>query len=337
MATAWLTAGCARPPSSRSAAAPPTVAVATFRAGASADQDVFPARVKASEEVTLDSRISARLTTLVAREGAHLRRGDPIALFDAPEARRAMTAARAEVSSAELALAVASRQEARADSLFAKGVLSARDRDVAQADQQNAEARLEAAHAALDALTSATVVRAPFDGVVVRVHADPGADLPAGTPLVDLRSSAGVEVMAEVPESAVPRLQGAPLSVQIGDGPWQPARLARLEGMTDWRTRSRTAHLTFEGEAEPGAYARLALGAPPDSASDGTVPAASLVARGALAGVYVIEDGAARLRWLKLGRTNGTRVEVISGLEPGERFACEPDLLSDGAPVRVRP
>lgn len=340
VAAGALLAGCGNPgPSSREAPppAPLAVSVATFRPGQAGSDLVFPARIKAAQEVTLDSRIAARLTSLVAREGSRLRRGDPIAIFDAPESRRALTAARAEQASAELALTVATRQQARADSLFTRGVLAERDREVAGSDQRAAEARLEAARAALDALNSAVIVRAPFDGVVVRVHADPGADLPAGAPLVDLRSSAGLEVIAEVPESAVPRLASSPLSVQVGDGPWRRARLARLEGMTDWRTRSRTAHVLFEGDADPGAYARLALGAPPDSSGDGSVPAASLVARGALSGVYVIESGQARLRWLKLGETRGSRVEVLSGLEPGECFALAPESLVDGSKVSVRP
>jgi len=241
------------------------------------------------------------------------------------------------VASAELALAVASRQSARMESLFASKVVSERDREVADAERRSAEARLESARAALGAIESGTTVRAPFDGVVVRVHADPGADLAPGTPLVDLRSSAGLEVVADVPEGDAAKLATLALSVQIGDGPWRPARLARLEGMTDWRSRSRTAHLTFQGDAEPGAFARLALGTAPGKGGDGSVPAASLVTRGALSGVFVIEEGAARLRWLKLGRERGERVEVLAGLEPGEKFALVPGSLADGAPVRVRP
>ncbi len=107
--------------------------------------------------------------------------------------------------------------------------------------------------------------------------------------------------------------------------------------MTDWRSRSRTAHFTFDGSAEPGVYARVSLATSPDAAGDGSVPAASLVHRGALAGVFVIEDDEARLRWLKLGRPRGDRVEVLAGLESGDRFARVPGSLTDGAVVKVQP
>jgi RND family efflux transporter MFP subunit len=331
-------AGCGarRAAPERAGAAPAEVAVATFAAGHPGVEVVLPGRIKAAEEVTLAARISARLTSLPAREGRHVRQGDPIAIFAAPETQRALAAARAELSSAELSEAVAARQEARVESLFVARVVSERDREVASDGRRSAEARLEAARAALDALASGVTVRAPFDGVVVRVHADPGADLAAGSPLVELRSNAGLEVLAEVPEDAVGRLSSSTVTVQIGDGPWRPARLARLEGMTDWRSRSRTAHLAFDGDAEPGAYARVSLAGGAVDADAGTVPVESLVARGALAGVFVIEGGQARLRWLKLGRTQNDRVEVLAGLEAGERFALSPRTLVDGRAVKVR-
>lgn len=313
------------------------VAVARFEQGAAGSDLVLPARVKAAEEVTLVARVGARLTALRAREGARVRAGDPIAVFAAPEMLRALAATRADVAASELNLAVAARQEARMESLFAAQVVSEREREIAAAEKRAAEARLESARAALDALATGSTVRAPFDAVVVRVHADPGADLGPGAPLADLRSNAGLEVIADVPESDAARLAGAALSVQIGEGPWRTARLARLEGMTDWRTRSRTAHLVFDGDAEPGTYARLALSARAADAVAGTVPVASLVARGALSGVFVVDGERAHLRWLKLGRERGARVEVLAGLEAGERYALVPGRLTDGAPVKVLP
>lgn len=312
------------------------VNVATFAAGQTGVDLVLPARVKAAEEVTLSARISARLTLLPAREGRRVHHGDPIAVFAAPEIQRSLAAARAELASAQLSQAVAARQEARMDSLYVRHVIAERDHDVAADARRSADARLAAVQAALDALENGSTVRAPFDGVVVRVHADPGADLTAGSPLVDLRSDRGVEVLADVPEEAVGRLDAATMSVQVGDGPWRPARLARLEGMTDWRVRSRTAHLSFDGDAEPGAYARVSLAGRPAGAEAGSVPVGSLVSRGALAGVFVIEGDQARLRWLKLGRARGNRVEVLTGLEPGERFVLSAGSLVDGQPVRVR-
>jgi multidrug efflux pump subunit AcrA (membrane-fusion protein) len=60
------------------------------------------------------------------------------------------------------------------------------------------------------------------------------------------------------------------------------------------------------------------------------------VRRGSLAGVFVIDAEHARLRWLKLGRESAGRVEVLSGLAPGETYALDPRGLGDGGAVEVR-
>jgi hypothetical protein len=65
------------------------------------------------------------------------------------------------------------------------------------------------------------------------------------------------------------------------------------------------------------------------------VPAASLVRRGALTGVFVIAESRAELRWLRVGRADGERVQVLAGLRPGEAVARTPGGLADGQPVTV--
>lgn len=300
---------------------------------------VLPARIKAREEATISARAAGRLTTLLVSEGDRVRAGQSLARFDAPESRRALVAARREREAATLAWDVARKQQARMDSLFGLQVASARDRELAENELHAAESRYEAAQSELESLEAALEARAPFDGVVVRRHVDPGADVQPGAALLDVRSAEGVEIFVPVPEAAVAALGKARLSYQAGEGPWRPARLTRLEGMTDFTTRTRTAHLVPAGPPapEPGVFARVRLESPdlPD-APVRVLPATSIVRRGALAGAFVIENDRAVLRWLKLGREQAGAVEVISGLWPGERVARDAAGLADGVPVRVR-
>jgi hypothetical protein len=67
-----------------------------------------------------------------------------------------------------------------------------------------------------------------------------------------------------------------------------------------------------------------------------SVPLAAVVERGQLQGVFVLDpDGLARLRWIRLGRVRGERVEVLSGLSEGESYlSAPPPGLADGTPVR---
>ncbi|HVP37607.1 MAG TPA: efflux RND transporter periplasmic adaptor subunit [Candidatus Saccharimonadales bacterium] len=346
-------AGCARGGSEPAPDAAPAV-VATFRAGggAAAGELVLPGRVKAAQEVTVSASLAARLTELPLREGQSFRQGEVLARFGAEETRRALEAARSGLAAAALRRDQARLQEARLDSLYGARVAALRELEGAQLERRAAEAAYSQARAAAEELGAGAAVVAPFDGVVVRRRVDPGANLGPGQPLLDIRSAAPGDIEVAIPEAQVAEAQAGAAAFQVGDGRWRPARLARLEGMIDFASRTRTAHLVpARGAAlpEPGAYvrvrfeppaaARAAAGAPPASAAGApgplTVPTASLVRRGELAGVYVVRDGRAELRWLRLGRQEGAEVEVLAGLWPGEAVVADPQGLSDGRAVKV--
>jgi hypothetical protein len=82
-----------------------------------------------------------------------------------------------------------------------------------------------------------------------------------------------------------------------------------------------------------GLFARLLV---PGLAGDArlTVPAAALLERGGLRGLFVVSEGRARLRWVAVGSRDGDTVEVRAGVEPGEHVVLDPAGLADGAPVR---
>jgi RND family efflux transporter MFP subunit len=324
------------------------VTVTVMRAGLSAgDALVLPARVTARDEVTLTARLAARLTDLPLREGDRFRKGQALARFDAPETRAALEGARAGLAAATLARDLARKQEARMDSLYASRVAALRELEGAQADRRSAEAAWAQARAQMDAMASGTTLEAPFDGVIVRRHADPGATVSPGQPLLDIRSNTVGEITASVPESELPRLSAGESEYQIGEGPWQRATLARVDGMTDYATRSRVARFRpAQGAApEPGAFGRVRLPASRRQAGEHaaaagsslSVPTTALVIRGGLTGVFVAENGIARLRWLRVGRVNGGAVEVLAGLDPADAVIVNPATLRDGRAIKVAP
>ncbi|HEX7880410.1 MAG TPA: hypothetical protein VF720_13425, partial [Candidatus Eisenbacteria bacterium] len=97
----------------------PAVTVAIFRptAGTRGSSLVLPGRLKAQREISLSSPLASRLTGLPLREGEAFRAGEPLALFDSPEARQNMESARAAVQAALADLGQARTQSDRIDSL----------------------------------------------------------------------------------------------------------------------------------------------------------------------------------------------------------------------------
>jgi multidrug efflux pump subunit AcrA (membrane-fusion protein) len=68
------------------------------------------------------------------------------------------------------------------------------------------------------------------------------------------------------------------------------------------------------------------------------VPSTAIFKRGQLHGVFIVKpDNSAQLRWIRTGVSSGDMIEILSGINPGERIVTEGfDQLSDGQPVEVR-
>lgn len=338
--------GCARHDESPAGeeAEPVAVSLVPTSVAGAATLAVLPARVEAREEVTVLAKIAARLSRFAFAEGDAFPRGAVLAEFDASGTRESVAAAKAAVAAAAQRRDVARLQEARMDSLFASRVATRHELEITQSALRAAEADLAGTEAQLAGWTADTQVKAPFDGVVVRRHVDTGATVQSGQPLLDLRSKEPGRVVAQVPESLVGSLEGARFDVQVGHAAWREARLERMDGMTDYATRSRSARFSLVDAAplDPGAFARVRVGA---AAGVGTVPGestlrvptSSLVRRGALQGVYVVRDGHAAIRWLRLGREEGGTVDVLAGLAPDDLVIASPEGLADGRAVQVAP
>lgn len=330
---------------------PRTVSIVRVETGAAAGATVLPARVTAREEVTVNSTLGGRLTELPLAEGRSFAAGATLARFDAPERREALAAAAAGVDAAVTRMENARRQEARMDSLYARRVASTREVEAAYQERRAADAAVAAARATRSELEAGSTVPAPFAGVVVRHHVDVGATVANGQPLLDIRSTDAGEIVAAVPEKVAGTLAGARFEIQTGDGPWRPAVLMKLDGMTDFTTRTRNAWFRSRepgSRLEPGAFARVRILPPAETpAASGPggnaaaasslpiVPARCLVKRGGLTGAFVVREGHAMLRWLSVGRAEGDSVEVLAGLRPGEDVVVDPGDLEDGAPVTV--
>lgn len=333
-------AGCGRHATPDSAGTPagPAVAVSAV--------DIVPAggesslllggRLKADDEVTIAARVAGRLSALPVADGAPVRRGAAVALFSAPEAEAARAAARSAATAARVRRDVARRQAARMDTLLAAGVVTRRERELADDEREAAESAWSAAEAANAQAAQSLSVEAPFDGVIVRHLVDPGASVMPGQPLLTMRSASAREVVVAIPDGAVPHAAQARWAVQDRAGAWHEAHLARLDGASDPATRSRLAYLTPSnvGDTQPGDFMRVRLDAAGTIAAP-HVPSTAIVTRGELTGVFVLRDGRAWLRWVRVGHGEGDAVLVLSGLAAGDRVARDARGLTDGVRVTL--
>jgi RND family efflux transporter MFP subunit len=265
------------------------------------------------------------------REGDSVRPGQLLARLGRTKGDDAVAAsAKAELDREELELG-------RIEKLANTGALPGEQLDKAHVKVSEAQARLTRAMERLGDYR----VSAPWAGVVSRVHVAVGDFVAARATLVELFDPVSLVLRFAVPEDSAARVQsGATIAVILDAHPGRTftANVTRIYPDIDRRTHTRTVEGAIEGEVAlvPGMFARLqlTLASVPKAL---TVPIEAVVRRDGNPVVFVIaSDGTAAQRSVQLGMEVDGMVQIISGVEAGERVAVAGhNRLRDGKKVRV--
>jgi len=327
-AALWLS-GCAD--SERASPHPPPPAL----------ESIVIAPVRAPLERRLDGTIEAINRSTVAaqtpgRVDAILYDVDDFVPEGAVIVRLRAVERSAGLQQAEAALHEASAHETEAQSryrriagLYQENVVARAIFDEATAARDAAVARLAAARAALQGAREGiayTEVRAPYAGVLARRHVEPGETVGPGTPLVSGMSLQHLRVAVDVPQSIVEQVrQNDKAAVYVDE---RRIEASKLTLFPDASVPSNTfrARLDLPENSQglrPGMFVKVGLVI--GEIDRLLVPARALVERGEVTAVYVIAaDNRISLRQIRLGHRFEDRIEVLAGLDAGERVALEP-------------
>jgi RND family efflux transporter MFP subunit len=291
-----------------------------------AGEVAVPGTVQARRRAALSARTPASVTELPYQEGQWVKAGAVVVRLDDGAVRAAVAAAEAGVEAAEADLA-------RTKSLLEKEAATPRELEQMTAAASGARAQLTAARDNL----SYTALRAPFAGRVASRRVNLGDVVSPGMPLIEIEGEGGLELRATVESGLAATLRPGSKVKALVDG--QPGPLAATvtaiapSGDPTTHRFELKADLPAASGLRAGLFVRLLV---PGVAADPrlTVPAAALVERGGLTGLFVVSDGRARLRWVAAGARDGDTAEIRAGVEPGERVVLDPTGLADGQPVR---
>lgn len=280
------------------------------------------------------------------------------------EAERNLEEGRAALVAAEADHRYADSTAARFRRLLAQELISAQEHDGVEAKRKSAEAlvaqararilsleareaqgrqRIEQARAELAAARLAlgdARIAAPMSGVVVERRVEAGSLAVPGQPLLVLDDPRQYRLEAVVGESAMGRVRlGAAVTVVVDALPRAvQGRVAEVIPAADPASRSVIVKLDLPADLplRSGMFGRARFPAGERKAL--LVPAAAVAERGQLSSLFVVSAGGlAQLRLVTLGERHGDRVEVLSGLTPGDRIIVEgADGLSDGSRVDPR-
>jgi RND family efflux transporter MFP subunit len=304
--------------------------------------------VRSQTTSTLAANVVGTIVRVAVAEGDRVRKGDVLVEIDAREPRAHAERARAGQEELERAIEAAAANARLAEStdrrfsaLRERGSASEQEFDEARARHTAARAELarltasrqgaRAAVAQAAAVVGYSSVRAPIDGVVTSRFVDPGAQAGPGVPLLAVEEALATRVDATVPASVSVAADDHAV-VEAGERRLD-ARVVHIQPSVDSTARTALVKLQLGQPLRAGTYVKVSF--PAGERVSVVIPATALVQRGQLASVFTLgQDHVARMRIVTIGARRGTGVEILSGLDPGERVVTAPATVRDGVIVR---
>lgn len=328
--TVLVFAGCRRSADPTPAAFGPPLTVVTdvARAEKLPVRIEAPATVRPAERASVAAKLAGTVVSFPAGLGATVQAGEVLLTLQAPETE-------ARLRQAQANLAEADRIAARQRTLVASGV----NPSDALRDAEDRLRFAQAAVAEAEALLAYATVRAPFAGVITEKNVLPGDLATPGAPLLVIESTQRLRAEGSVPEKAANGLRiGLTVQVMLDDASAPVAgQVEEISGAADAVSRSVLVKVLLPaGVARSGQFARLLVESGTTEAI--LVPASAVTRYGQIERVFVIEQGRAVLRLVKTGRLEGSRIEVLSGLNPRETvIVAPPAALRESQPVAAQP
>lgn len=187
-------------------------------------------------------------------------------------------------------------------------------------------------------------ITAPFNGVITSKNITKGDMANPGQPLLSIEAPGDFEVMAMVPETEISQIKKE-TEVQVTISSIQQTLTGKVKEVSTSAQQTGGQYLvkiTLDKTDVPvlsGMFATIAFPIERKAANQNVlIPSSALITKGQLTGVYTIsENNTAMLRWLRLGRTLGDQVEILSGLNADEKYITSSNgKLFNGAKVTIQ-
>jgi RND family efflux transporter MFP subunit len=330
--------------------------------------------VVARRRATVSSKVTGKVLDVLIEEGHPVKEGQILAHLDDTQPRAALALADAQLASSRKAAAEDQARLAQAEvtlgrrqQLLKEGVVGKAELDEAQSNVDSLKARIAYTTQQIGVAESQVrlqqtnltdmVVRAPFGGVVISKDAQPGemiSPVSAGggftrTGIGTIVDMSSLEVEVDVNETYINRVTNGMRVEAVLDAyqDWKiPAHVITTIPTADRAKATVKVRIGFDAldpKILPDMGVKVSF-LKEEPAAGGTVQAAPrvLVAKAAVrtsAGksiVFVVKDGRVERRAVSTGLDSGDQVEVVSGLQAGERVVVDPPAaLKDADKVKV--
>ncbi len=359
-------AGCRKPEAAtsvRAATEPAPVSAQVITVAAEPFRATVPVTgsLVSLARVDVKAEVIGRVTRFDKEEGDPVQAGEPVAWVNDENYQLALRQAETGVQVAEATLERAilveshSRSELeRADNLLKSGGITDRDLKAAQLTQRDASAQVTVAKAQVDQARTAlelarkrirdTIIRSPVAGEIQRKAVNKGAYVEAPTVVMTVVDNSRLELESSVATAdlaAIAPGQRVTFAVNSYPAVTFEGRVVDINPAVDEQTRSARVRIGVDNSGRKLKAGMFAQG----EILTGVAASAVVVPGGAVyrddrsvksAYVYVIQDGKAARRQVRIGRERDSKLEILEGLRPGDRLIAEQSIeVAEG--VRVEP
>ncbi len=305
-------------------------------------------QIEAVNSANLSTRMMGFIDDINVNVGDKVNKGQLLVSINNSDLQAKRAQVNAGITEAEAAYRNAEKDYQRFKALFEEQSASQKEMDDQTARFEMAQARLEAAKQMKNEINSQFAyvnIRAPFSGVITNKFAEEGTMANPGQPLLAIEAPGNFEVTARVAADNISRIEtGTKVDVIVKSVeqtvPGTVAEVSTSASNTGGQYLVKVALEDTEADLKSGMYAtvRFPVEMQENTSEAVMIPAEAIVSRGDLKGVYTVsQQNTAMLRWLRLGRTYGDRIEVLSGLNPDEAYIISADgKLFNGAKVSIQ-
>ncbi len=288
--------------------------------------------IRAKVETVISPLINATISSITVWSGDEVKAGDVLIKLDSRELRARVDQAHQAVIAAEARLVKAEKDFKRAQRIYRTdtGAISKAELDRIQAALHSASAELLRLRRQKDETKTAlsySTLKAPIAGRIVKRYADPGDTARPGQPLLRMYDPQTLRLEASVRESVASKLvEGQSLTAQVDAvNKRYAAAVDEIVPAADPGSRSFVVKVSLTGGSGlyPGMFGRLMI--PIGQIEKIYIPNEAVTNVGQLDFVVVKTEHGPGRRYVRLGeQAVENRVEVVSGLAPGEKILAAP-------------
>jgi membrane fusion protein (multidrug efflux system) len=307
------------------------VSIIEVKAAPMRDVIVLPGTTEAWKDVQVAADTAGRIEWIGPREGERVNKGDLLVKID-------VSALKAALDHAEAQFKLADDLYQRRRRLFERKIIAKEELD--QSETQRTLAVTD--YAQIKVKYDQGFPKSPISGIINHLYIDAGEFIDTGKPLADIVNIDRIKINVRVPELDIRFvLEGQKTPVRIDAFPER-----ELAGVVDFVAfKADPATKTFLvrtvidnpfGDIRPGMIGRVVFVRQiiPDALP---APLFALVDKGGERLVFIEEDGVAHSRTVSIGVIEGDRVQITSGLSPGDHLIVKGQTeVEDGMKVSVK-